>query len=497
MATGKKTGGRAAGTPNKATAARSAASAGGVFPASHARVREGLGASGTVSDAAAQAFPEYRLAPVASLIPYEKNARTHSAAQVTLIAALITEYGFTNPVLVDGKRGVIAGHGRVLAAKKLGMTVVPTIELSHLSDVQRRAYILADNQSALKAGWDDDLLRLELGELRDLGFNLDLTGFDAIDLDAVFGVGTGGRTDPDDVPPLQAVAVSRPGDVWILGTHRLACGDSTDAGVVAAVLAGAKPHLMVTDPPYGVNYDPTWSDGGKGGTRVATSRAHGKVSNDDRADWREAWALFPGHVAYVWHTHMDAVQASLVACKYAIRAQIVWVKSRPVVSRGDYHWQHESLAYAVAEDASDDHWRFAEDHEVAEYAVRVGSTGHWQGSRKQSTVWNIDHTVSETGHSTQKPVECMRRPMENNSAPRDLVYEPFSGSGTTIIAGEMTGRVVLAIELDPLYVDVAVRRWQDFTGLVAQLASTGEEFDAVALRRAAGIQLAGVVEAAA
>lgn len=217
---------------------------------------------------------------------------------------------------------------------------------------------------------------------------------------------------------------------------------------VERLLAGARPHLLVSDPPYGVEYDPTWrNDAG-----VSTTKRTGKVANDDRADWREAWALFPGDVAYVWHAaiHATTVAQSLLACGFDIRAQIVWSKSRFALGRGDYHWQHEPC------------W----------YAVRKGTRSHWQGARDQSTLWSIAPAGAEdaaTPHGTQKPVEAMRRPIVNNSERGDLIYEPFCGSGTTLIAAETVGRRCLAMELDPAYCDVIVRRWEDFTGKAATL----------------------------
>jgi DNA modification methylase len=249
------------------------------------------------------------------------------------------------------------------------------------------------------------------------------------------------------------------------GGHRLLCGDSTVATDVERVLGGVEPHLMVTDPPYGVEYDPGWRNKAKFGDGYSHSgRALGEVKNDDRADWREAWALFPGTVVYVWHgsAHTSEVQASLEACDFYVRTQIIWAKSQLVIGRGHYHAQHEPC------------W----------YAVRKGATGHWTGDRKQTTLWQIDkNRKSETGHSTQKPVECMKRPIENNSSPGQAVYEPFSGSGTTIIAAEMTGRVAHAIEITPAYVDVAVKRWAEFTGKQAALDGDGRDFDTVAAQR--------------
>ncbi|WPB83748.1 site-specific DNA-methyltransferase [Sediminicoccus rosea] len=412
--------------------------------------------------AQASAFPRYKPARVDELIPYARNARTHSDTQVAQIAASIREFGFTNPILVDGERGIIAGHGRLMAARLLGLTEVPTLELAHLTPIQRRAYILADNRLALSAGWDADMLRLELGELQFEGFDLGLTGFDSDEIASFLAEPTTGLTDPDEVPPLPKTPVSRLGDVWVLGRHRLVCGDSTDADTVAAVLSGVRPHLMVTDPPYGVNYDPAWRNAALTGSQTQRT---GKVLNDHRADWREAWALFPGDVAYVWHgaLHATTVAESLTACGFDIRAQIIWAKERLVMGRGHYHWQHEPC------------W----------YAVRDGATGHWAGDRKQTTLWSISSRAqdADTVHGTQKPVECMRRPIENNSSPGQAVYEPFSGAGTTIIAAETSGRACHAVELSPDYVDVAVLRWQAFTGQQARLHGDGASFAEIAQAR--------------
>jgi DNA modification methylase len=396
--------------------------------------------------------------PVAALIPYARNARTHSDAQVAQIAASIKEWGWTTPVLIDPEGSIIAGHGRIMAARKLGLAEVPVMVAEGWTDAQKKAYVLADNQLALNAGWDSDLLALELKDLDANGFKLDLIGFDDNFLANLLTDKTEGLTDPDDVPEAPADPVSVLGDVWVMGKHRIICGSSTEADTVSKLLGDVKPHLMVTDPPYGVEYDPQWRNeaaraaGGKVG-----ARATGKVLNDDKADWREAWALFPGDVAYVWHAGLFAgvVADSLVETGFKLRSQIIWAKSNFAIGRGDYHWHHEPC------------W----------YAVREKATGHWAGDRKQTTLWQIPKPAkSETGHGTQKPVECMKRPIENNSSPGQAIYEPFSGSGTTIIAGEMTGRHVYAIELNPVYVDVAVQRWQEFTGQAATLEGDGRTF---------------------
>jgi DNA modification methylase len=337
-----------------------------------------------------------------------------------------------------------------------------------LSEAQKRAYVLADNKLALNAGWDESMLELEVADLAAMGVDLSLTGFDDTDLDRLLGREHGGLTDPDEAPSPAAQAVSRPGDVWLLGPHRLVCGDATGPETVARALNGVVPHLMVTDPPYGVSYRPSWRNEvvRADGSRVA-ARATGEVMNDDRADWREAWALFPGEVAYVWHGALYApvVAQSLEAAGFAIRAQIIWDKTRLVIGRGDYHWQHEPC------------W----------YAVRRSGRGHWSGDRKQTTVWAVPHAKSETGHGTQKPVACMLRPIENNSSRGQAVYEPFCGSGTTLIAAQMSGRVCHAVELDPAYVDVAVRRWGSFTGEAAVLESTGQRFAEVEAERLAAL----------
>jgi DNA modification methylase len=399
-----------------------------------------------------------RYVATASLVPYARNARTHSEEQIAQIAGSIKEFGFTNPILV-GDGVVIAGHGRLEAARLLKLKRVPVITLHGLSEAKRRALVLADNRIALNAGWDLEMLRAELTDLREMGTDLKTLGFFEDELAAVLTPPTMGLTDPDEVPPPED-PVSRPGDLWRLGRHRLLCGDSTVATDVARTLGGIRPGLMVTDPPYGVDYDPAWRQrSGVGGPGLAT----GKVLNDDRADWREAWALFPGNVAYVWHgaLHAATVAESLEASGFEIRCQIVWAKPRFVIGRGNYHWQHEPC------------W----------YAVRKGATAKWVGGRKQTTLWPIEHRKSETGHSTQKPVACMQRPIENNSSPGQAVYDPFSGSGTTIIAAEITGRVCCAIELKPAYIDVAVKRWQAFTGQQARLEGSGEAFDAAVAAR--------------
>lgn len=295
----------------------------------------------------------------AELRGYARNSRTHSEAQVAQIAASIREWGWTIPVLVDPSGEVIAGHGRLMAAEILGIEDVPCMVADGWTEAQKRAYVIADNKLAENGGWDEALLAEELGWLAEADFGVDLVGFSDEELGRLLNPPVVGNTDPDDVPPVPAVAASRQGDTWLLGNHRLRCGDSTDAADVGALLGAVRPHLMVTDPPYGVNYDPSWR-----AKFASKGLARGKVQNDDRADWREAWALFPGHVAYVWHgaLHNVDVAESLLAAGLAVRSQIVWVKTRAPISRGNYHWQHEPAFYAEREEA-DPAEGFAVDHE--------------------------------------------------------------------------------------------------------------------------------------
>ena len=313
--------------------------------------------------------------------------------------------------------------------------------------------MLADNRIALNAGWDAEMLKLELTDLGKLGSDLNILGFSEQELAVALGAPGAGLVHEDEIPELSETAVSRQGDIWLLGPHRLGCGDSGDAATVAAVLRAARPQLMVTDPPYGVEYDPAW----RHRRGVNNSARKDKIRNDEVADWSPAWSLFPGEIAYVWHGALRStiVAESLFKSGFTIRAQIIWAKERLVMSQGDYHWQHEPCWYAVRK------------------------KGNWTGDRKQTTLWTIPTggQDAETRHATQKPVECMRRPMLNNSSPGQAIYEPFLGSGTTLIAAQSCARVCLAIEIDPLFVDLAIRRWQAFTGEKAIRESDGALFE--------------------
>ena len=390
--------------------------------------------------------------PLERLIPYDRNPRRNDSAVARMCAA-IEEFGFRIPVVARSDGTLVDGHLRLKAAQRLGLPTVPVALADGLSDAQIKAFRLLANRSTTWAAWYDDLLKLELEDLQAAGFDLGLTGFDAAELTNLLDAGaTTELTDEDATVEPPTTPVTKPGDLILLGPHRLLCCDSTDRAQVGLLLSGVRPHLMVTDPPYGVDYDPAW----RNRAGVSATRRTGKVANDDRADWREAWILFPGDVVYVWHAAVYAtkVAESLVASGFDLRAQIVWSKSRFALGRGDYHWQHEPC------------W----------YGVRKGATGHWQGARDQSTVWSVAAAGNEdtaTTHGTQKPVEVMRRPMVNNSARGDLIYEPFAGSGTTLIAAETVDRACLAIELDPAYCDVIVTRWEAFTGRQADRTRSG------------------------
>jgi len=403
------------------------------------------------------------LRPIDQVRPYEKNPRLNDAA-VDAVAKSLTEFGFRQPIVVDADFVIIVGHTRWRAAKQLGLTHVPVHVATDLTPAQVKAYRIADNQTATIAEWDFDLLPLELADLQGMEFDLGLLGFDQEELSRIMsGSPSEGLCDPDEVPPVPEEPVTRPGDLLLLGEHRLLCGDSTKADDVTKLLAGAVPFLMVTDPPYGVEYDPQW----RHREGLNHSERTGRVSNDDRVDWTEAYKLFPGRVAYVWHAGRFAAElaGNLRQAEFGVRAQIIWRKSRFAISRGHYHWQHEPC------------W----------YAVREGASSKWCGDRTQSTVWDIasKDQDAETTHGTQKPVECMERPVRNHGGKQDDVYDPFLGSGTTLIAAQRLGRRCFAMELSPAYCDVATTRWERFTGNKAERVRADENTPA---------SLAGVAE---
>jgi DNA modification methylase len=389
---------------------------------------------------------QIEMRPIGEIKPYENNPRINDAA-IEAVAASLREFGFRQPLVVDRDDVLVVGHTRLKAAVKLGLTHVPVHVAADLTPAQAKAYRLADNQTASIAEWDYQLLPLELAGLKDMDFDLGLLGFDPKDLDRLMTTGgTEGVSDPDEVPPVPENPVTQPGDLWLLGEHRLLCGDGTKPEDVARLLDGAKPFLLVTDPPYGVDYDPQW----RHRSGLNNSPRIGKVTNDSRVDGTAAYKLFPGHVAYVWHAGRFAADLTinLRDAGFEVRTQIIWRKSRFAIGRGHYHWQHEPC------------W----------YAVREGGSAKWCGDRTQSTVWDIDgkDQDTETVHGAQKPVEAMARPIRNHGSKNDDVYDPFIGSGTTVIAAEMSGRRCYGMEISPAYCDVSVQRWEKFTGKKAE-----------------------------
>jgi DNA modification methylase len=402
--------------------------------------------------------------PVMKFVPYCRNPRKNDQA-VERMTASINEFGFKIPILARSSGEVVDGHLRLKAAQKLGLAEIPVIRCDEWTDAQVKAFRLLVNRSATWADWDSELVAVELEELKSIDFDLALTGFDTAEIDDfLFRSEDEGADEIAPTPPVEPV--TRLGDLWICGGHRVLCGDATSADTVARLIAPANPVLMVTDPPYGVEYDPAWRQ--RAG--LGRARQSGAVANDHQVDWAEAYRLFPGDVAYVWHAgvHAAEVARGLEDSGFCIRSQIIWAKQHFALSRGDYHWQHEPC------------W----------YAVRDGKPSRWCGDRSQSTLWQVANLnpiggsgEEATGHGTQKPLELMRRPILNNSARGDIVYDPFLGSGTTLIAAEETDRICYGFDIDPRYVDVIVRRWQQVTGKQAALETDGRSFDQVAAER--------------
>jgi len=389
-----------------------------------------------------------RLAPIGEVIPNPRNPNTHPEEQIEMLAKILDFQGWRLPIVVSKRSGfIVRGHGRLLAAHRLNLKKVPVDEQPYDSEAQEWADLIADNRIAELAEMDRATLKDVIEELDTGEIDLDLTGFgeaSLAELMSEFFVPEEGNTDADEIPE-EVEARTKPGDLWKLGDHRLLCGDATKAEDVEKVTGGGSPSIMVTDPPYGVNYDPEW----RKRSGLNNSERMGKVTNDDRASWTEAWANFPGDVAYVWHSsiHGHEVSANLEERDLILRSILIWAKPTFAISRGHYHWQHEPCAYAV----------------------RKGETAGWIGDRKQTTLWDIN-TVNrgdeaDTDHGTQKPVECMERPLRNHAGD---VFDPFLGSGTTLIAAQRLDRICYGIEIDPHYCDVAIQRWEDFTGKKAR-----------------------------
>jgi DNA modification methylase len=399
--------------------------------------------------------------PLGELIFYGRNPRTHSDAQVAQIAASIREFGWTNPVLVDGANDIIAGHGRVLAARKLGLDRVPVIELAQMSEAQKRAYVLADNQLALSAGWDETLLRLELADLSELGFDLGLIGFAEGELERLLaGHSRTGLTEDDEAPALSEQAITKAGDLWILGEHRLLCGDATVLTDVERVLDGRLADMTFTDPPYNVGYGSSAKDRMRGNKR--------KILNDDLGRGFEAFlhdacvnilTVTKGAV-YVCmsSSELHTLQRAFTAAGGKWSTFVIWAKHTFTLGRADYQRQYEPILYG---------WHDGHDH-------------YWCGARDQGDVWFFDKPVRNDLHPTMKPVALVERAVSNSSKSRDIVLDPFGGSGSTLIACAKAGRHARLIELDPRYCDVIVRRWQAWTGEHSTLEGDGRSFEDIA-----------------
>lgn len=394
---------------------------------------------------------------VTSLIPYINNSRKHSDEQVAQIAASIKEFGWTNPILIDGDNGLIAGHGRLLAARKLGMDKVPVIELAHLSEIQKKALIIADNKLALNSDWDNELLTIELKDLIDQDFDVTLLGFDSTEIDALINVidGTDGLTDEDAVPEVPVNPITVLGDVWLLGNHRVMCGDSTSIDAVDKLMDGQKADMIFTDPPYGMSY---------GGGRAAGStkkgavvKAHGMILGDDKTGddliqlIRDALLSAVSvsksgsatYVCFPWRTYAE-FESAMLECGLEASACIVWDKKSIGLGLSNYRPQHEFIFYVKG--------------------------GAWYGDKAQSDVWYMSRgATGQYVHPTQKPVELIEKAINNSSKSGDIILDVFGGSGSTMIAAEKIGRESRLMELDPKYCDVIVTRWEEFTGKKAQL----------------------------
>lgn len=384
--------------------------------------------------------------PLDALVPYARNSRTHSPEQVAQVAASIREFGFTNPVLIDSDGGIIAGHGRVMAARSIGLEEVPCIRLSHLSEAQRRAYVIADNKLALNAGWDEDLLALELKELGEMDFDLLLTGFGGDEIDALLAGAEAvedGAMDPDDAPAArEGKPVTRAGYVWVMGLHRVMCGDSTNIGSARVLMGGRDADLLVTDPPYNVSYKGKTAD-------CLTIKNDDMAAGEFRQFLRDCYAtadavMRPGAVFYIWHADLEGLnfRAAAADIGWQVRQCLIWNKNSMVLGRQDYQWKHEPCLYG---------WK-------------DGAAHGWYSDRKQVTVLNFDRQTRNASHPTMKPVDLIRYQVENSSKKGQTVLDLFGGSGSTLVACEMTGRRARLIEIDPVYCDVIVRRWQEFTG---------------------------------
>ena len=393
--------------------------------------------------------------PVSALLPYIRNARTHSDEQVAQIAASIREFGWTFPVLVDEAGTIIAGHGRVLAAQRLGLTEIPVMVAAGWSEAKRRLYVIADNKLALNAGWDEELLSLEIGDLKGLDVDLRLTGFGEIEL-VKLQLGTDDDGDPDEAPEPPVDPISRPGDLWICGEHRVLCGDATVRADVEKLLDGELADMAFTDPPYNVNYANSAKDKLRGKNRPILNDALGEGFEALLHAASANMLTVTKGAIYICmsSSELDTLQKAFREAGGKWSTFVIWAKNTFTLGRADYQRQYEPILYG---------WKDGADH-------------YWCGARDQGDVWLFDKPHKNDLHPTMKPVALVERAIRNSSKSRDIVLDPFGGSGTTMIAAERTARRARLIELDPRYVDVIVQRWEDTTGGRASHAATGSRF---------------------
>lgn len=462
-----------------------------------------IAASGSAWTTSSWPSSKVGMRKVSELVPYARNARTHSSHQVTQIARLIQEFGWTTPILIRAETSaVIAGHGRLLAAERLGLLEVPVMEAVGWNDAQVRAYVIADNKVAINAGWDEQLLAAELRDLVELGFDMDLTGFSDDELSKLDAASAQYLTDPDDVPPIKKAPISRAGDIWHLGGHSLLCADSTAAGNVALLMNNQLADACWTDPPYNVAYQ---------------SKA-GSIANDDmEADAfcafltaslsAAAACLKPGAACYVAHADTEglAFRIAFQRAGFKLSGCLIWRKNALVLGRSDYQWQHEPILYGWKRGAAHNWYGGRKATTISELAgsvfsqnadgtvlVRVDQQSLVISGTDlviqpvEPTVLWVDRPSRSEQHPTMKPVELIARMLRNSTQPGDIVLDLFGGSGSTLICCETLGRAARLCELDPHFVDVIVRRWQDFTGQEAFLAADGRTFTAVQIERQPG-----------
>lgn len=383
---------------------------------------------------------ELQLVPLDKLVPYQNNARTHSPEQINKLRSSLREFGFINPVIIDRDYGIIAGHGRAIAAREEGIKEVPCVFADHLTEAQKKAYIIADNRMALDAGWDEELLRIEIEELQGMDFDSLLTGFDEKELSKLFDDGKEAKDDDFDVDAeLQKPTFSKAGDVWTLGRHRLVCGDSTKPETYEVLMDGRKANLVVTDPPYNVDYKGT----------------AGKIKNDNMASEKffdflfDAFSCMEKVMAddasiYVFHADTEGLnfRKAFDAAGFYLSGCCIWKKPSLVLGRSPYQWQHEPVLYG---------WKKNGKHQ-------------WYSDRKQTTIWEFEKSKKNGEHPTMKPIPLLCYPITNSSMSNTLVLDPFGGSGSTLIACEQTDRSCATIELDEKFCDVIVNRYIELVG---------------------------------